>query len=193
MGVDAASRVLRYLKNCPRLGLRFPAKPVSESVQKKLKVSAYADADFDCHHDGKSQTGLVIMVNNAIVDFASEKQGAVALSTADAEIIALSEACRRAVGLINVLVSSGFAVEIPAIVHEDNNSALANGKVISMGKSVRHLSRRDLYVKEAVKAGQVQIVKIPSKDQLADILTKGLDSDRMLELRNAMLYPPKVN
>ena len=189
-GEDAACRVLRYLKANPSLGLRFPAKPSSELVTAKLRVSGYADADFDCHNDGKSHSGIIVMLNNAIIEFVSEKQGAVALSTADAEIIALSEACRRVVGLINVLTASGLVVELPAVIHEDNNSALVNGQVISLGKSVRHLHRRDLYVKEAVESGQVKIVKIPSKDQLADILTKALDGDRISYLRQAMLYPP---
>jgi hypothetical protein len=87
----AAKRMLRYRKGTGSCQLKFPAGEV--------EVSTIADADYATSVDRKSISGNVLMIgNNAVVGWTSQKQKAVALSTAEAEYIACRKLCGRLFG-----------------------------------------------------------------------------------------------
>jgi hypothetical protein len=115
----AAKRVLRYLKGTGSFQLRFPAEG-------EVELSTYADADYATSADQKSISGNVFMIgNNAVVGWTSQKQKAVALSTAEAEHIAQWEAVRETVWLRNVLSDLGFPQKEATSLHQDNTTAIA--------------------------------------------------------------------
>ena len=81
----AAKRVLRYLQNTLHLKLEYCACS-------NPKLVGYSDADWASSHDRKSTTGYLIFVGNNLVSWSSKKQGTVALSSTEAEIVAATEA-----------------------------------------------------------------------------------------------------
>jgi hypothetical protein len=88
----AAKRVLRYLKNTENLGLMF-----KKSGQ---ELVGYADADWGASiDDRRSYTGYVFNFANAAVSWESRKQRTVAMSSTEAEYMALSESTKEAIHL----------------------------------------------------------------------------------------------
>lgn len=91
-----AKRVLRYLKGTKSYVLKF-----SENNQ---KLERFADADWGSNgRDRKSYTGFLFKLSGAAVAWESKKQKTVALSTTEAEYMALSEASKEAIYFKNSL------------------------------------------------------------------------------------------
>ena len=81
---DAGIRVLRYLKTTSNFGLKC------KSEKSTLKISAYSDSDWANNSDDRRSTsGIMVFVNMMPVVFKSRLQKNVALSTAEAEYMAL--------------------------------------------------------------------------------------------------------
>jgi hypothetical protein len=85
-----------------------------------LELYGYCDASWGCQDDGKSVTGYFFKVKSGIVSWSSKKQTATALSTAEAEYIALSHAVRESIWLKNMFWDLGFVQLSPTIIYEDN-------------------------------------------------------------------------
>jgi len=83
--LHAAKRVLRYLKGTTTLGIMYGKPP--------MRLNAFSDADWAGDvNTRKSTTGYVVMLNNGAIAWRSKRQVTVALSTTEAEYMALSEA-----------------------------------------------------------------------------------------------------
>ncbi len=105
-----------------------------------LKIVANPDADFagmygyECHDDPscvKSWTGYVINVANCPVMWQSESQMEMALSTMEAEIVAISHCARELIPIMQMVEFLGPAVGLPVnctlmhvCIHQDNMGAL---------------------------------------------------------------------
>ena len=102
----------------------------------------------------------------------SAAQGAVALSTAEAEFYAIVEGVTRAKGLVNLANDFGFE-EMSAVVKLGTDSSAAKSFVSrrSLGR-MRHLDIRDLWLQKEVAEGNVEVFKTPGLDNPADLMTK---------------------
>ena len=88
----AAKRMLRYLKGTMQLGLVF--RKCDQSLE------GYADADLGSNSDDrKSYTGFAFKYANASITWESRKQNVVALSSTEAEYMALSDSAKKAIYL----------------------------------------------------------------------------------------------
>uniref|UniRef100_A0A8R7V940 Integrase catalytic domain-containing protein n=1 Tax=Triticum urartu TaxID=4572 RepID=A0A8R7V940_TRIUA len=77
--LDAANRILRYLKSCPGKGILF-------TNHGHLRIEGYTDADWaGCLDDRRSTSGYCMFVGGNLVSWRSKKQSVVACSTAEAE------------------------------------------------------------------------------------------------------------
>ena len=84
----AAKRVLRYLKGTSTLGITYRPPP--------MRLMGYSDADWAGDMDTRrSTTGYVVMLNNGAVAWKSQRQATVALSTMEAEYMALTKATKE--------------------------------------------------------------------------------------------------
>ena len=120
----------------------------------------------------------------ACVGYASRKQHCIAMSSTEAEIIAASQAALEIVYMRTLLREMGVEVEGPTVLYVDNSGAVELSKHRkSCGRS-RHVQRRYLKVRELVAAGEVEVRWIDTKENLADLLSKGtLDPVKFDELK----------
>ena len=89
----AVKRILRYLNGTIKLGLLY-----RESTS--AKIAGYTDADWAGDvGDRKSTSGYMFLLGGAAISWKSNKQTCVALSTAEAEYVALSTAAQEAIWL----------------------------------------------------------------------------------------------
>jgi hypothetical protein len=125
----------------------------------------------------------------------SKLQSEIALSTTEAEYIALSMALREAIALIG-LAQEAKERGLPSVltqpyvhccVFEDNNGALEMAKVHKLRPRTKHLNVKYHHFREHVNKGTISLHPIASSQQEADIFTKPLGSELFTKFRNNIL------
>jgi hypothetical protein len=184
--------LVRYLKKTRDLGIRFKPDP-------KKGFECYCDADFSgnwnkrfAHKDpstSKSRSGWIVFYAGCPVCWTSKLQSQVALSTTEAEYIAMSQALRDVIPVMNLIQEmkeKGFQVictqpSIYCKVFEDNSGALELAWLPKRRPRTKHINVCYHHLREHVRKGLIKIFPISTKDQIADALTKALaqnDSQR---------------
>jgi hypothetical protein len=140
-----------------------------------FRLEAYIDASFALHTDGKSHTGVVILLGGVGVFFASRKQKCVSKSPTEAELVALSDNVGF-VELFHEFVSFVLNCKIGTpTVYQDNTSVIS---LVTIGGGVmrtKHLRTRMYLVMEALKENRVRVKYVHTSEMFADGLTKVLD------------------
>ena len=174
----AVKRILRYIKGTLDYGIQYR--------KGNEQLLGYSDAswanDLD---DRKSVSGYIFMLSGGPISWRSKKQTTVALSTAEAEYVALAAAAQEAVWLRSVM--KGLNKEIPpTVIHEDNQSAIAIAKNPQFHSRTKHVDIKYHFVRELVEDGIIQLSYCESGNMMADILTKGLAAPQHNKLRTGL-------
>lgn len=98
----------------------------------------------------------------------------VALSTTEAEYIALSKAVQQAKWVHSFLSEIGHEIPLPFHIYCDNQGAIAISENPKFHSRVKHIDIRFHFLRDAVEKGDVSIQYVPSEDNPADVLTKPL-------------------
>ena len=164
----AAKRVCRYLNGTPNESLHYPCSNV-------IELRGYVDADYAGDSVGrKSTTGYIFMVNRSPVVWRSGLQDTVAMSSAEAEYIAMCEASLEAVFLRKLLRDFGEKVNEPTVICADNQSAIKMAKNPMFHRRTKHIDVKYNKVRELVENQSVKFEWVESNENLADMLTKPL-------------------
>ncbi|CAA7029323.1 unnamed protein product [Microthlaspi erraticum] len=168
---SAVQWILRYLKGAASKCLTF-------TKDSELKVTGYCDSDYATDPDKRrSITGYVFTVGGNTVSWRSCLQKFVALSTTEAEYVALSEASREAVWLKGICEELGFKQGVVNI-HCDSQSAIYLAKNHMFHERTKHIQVKYNYIREVIDEGDVQVQKIHTSVNPADMLTKSLPGDK---------------
>ena len=73
---------------------------------------------------------------------------------------------------------------------EDNAGTITNSKAKRIGKSLRHMLSKHLYVIDMAQSGNLVVEKIPTQEQMADLLTKPLPGPLFSYLRDGLMSAP---
>jgi hypothetical protein len=181
--VLAAKRVLRYLSGTPHAGLIFQNQGYKTS-QEEVTITAYSDADWAGDlDDRKSTTGYIILMNGNVINWNSKKQATVALSTAEAEYMAISAAVQEIKWLVQLLTEMQIKVKLPVTLYCDNQAAISISENDVHHHRTKHIDIRHHYVRDEIRNKFIQIKWIQSNQQLADIMTKSLNKIQFQKLR----------
>eukprot|EP00873_Tetraselmis_striata_P044116 jgi/Tetstr1/464380/TSEL_009173.t1 len=163
---QAAKRVLRYLKRTKTLGLTFSGGKADGLLH------GYCDADWAGDVvSRRSTTGFVFMLCGAAVSWKSQLQATVALSTAEAEYMALCAAVCEALFLRELLRELCCAQSEATVIFEDNQSCIAlTRNPMTHGRS-KHIAIKYHFTLEKVLSGEVAIEYCPTAQMVADALT----------------------
>ena len=183
---EALKRIGRYLKGTCTRGLIF------NPLTGELQIDAYPDADFAGTYGYedmtdpscvKSRTGYVITVAGCPVLWQSKLQTETALSTMEAEVVALCHCTRELIPIMNMVKSLAPVVGLPfngttmnVSIHEDNAGALILADTLPPQYTPRskHYHIKTIWVQEQIKKLEIKLVKIATSEQLDDIFTKPL-------------------
>ncbi|GAB6025573.1 hypothetical protein CHUAL_014034 [Chamberlinius hualienensis] len=169
----AAKRVLRYLKGTPTLGLCYQ--------DGNLKIQGFVDADWaGCQVDRKSYTGFVFSLDNSVISWEAKKQQTVALSSTEAEFVALSEATKEALYLKCLLNELLDIDPGPVDLYNDNQSAGQLAKNHVFHSRTKHIDIRHHFIRDAIANGDVKVFYQPTEQMPADVLTKALNGPKHL-------------
>lgn len=167
--LNAALRVLRYLKGSPGNGIQINANG-------NLKLKAYADSDWArCPVTRKSVSGYCVFLGDSLVTWKSKKQSTLSRSSSEAEYRCMASATCEIIWLANVLGDMGVKNLLPVVLHCDNSSALQIAGNPVFHEKTKHFEIDVHLVREKVSAGVIRTEKIHTSQQIADILTKALD------------------
>ena len=158
-------RVLRYLKGTMNYGLKFV---YSES----FALSGYSDSDWaGCVVSCKSTSGQIFRLGGCTISWRSKKQPIVALSSTEAEYVALCEASQETAWLRRLLFDVGLVQSEPTIIYEDNQGAMALARNPKDHPRTKHIDVRYHYIRECIERKRVSVVYLPTADMVADTLT----------------------
>ena len=113
------------------------------------------------------------MLGNHCIKTWSSTQGAIALSSAEAEFYAMIEAVIRAKGVLNVMREIGFVIADQVQLFTDSSAAKSFVSRRGLGK-MKHLEIRDLWLQREVGLGKVIVNKVAGPKNPADLMTKFL-------------------
>ena len=177
--------VLKYLAGSLNKGLKFGGSDAHCSVNTQLV--GFSDADYAGDIlTRRSTTGYIFFLNGGAVSWKSRLQPTVALSTAEAEYMALCSTTCEALFLRALLLEFGFKQPATAIL-EDNQSAINMSKSAMTQSRSKHIDVRFHFTREKLLSGEIFIKYCPTKDMIADILTKPLVTDRVRALTSLFL------
>lgn len=173
-------RVLRYLGGTSKLKLALARK----NMRGHADLFGYADANWaENRQDRKSNSGFVFMLNGGVVGWMCRKQGCVALSSTEAEFVALSEACQEAIWMRKVLVDLGCKNDTPTLIYEDNQSCLKLIMDEKLSNRTKHIDTKRHFVRDHVNNKDIICKYCPTEEMVADLFTKPLSEPRFAKLR----------
>lgn len=192
----AVTRICRYLLSSRDKGIAY--RP-----DNTLGLQCYVDADFaggwsqldaDNPDNLMSRTGYVIMYAGCPILWSSKLQTEIALSTTEAEYIALSQATREVLPLIELLKELDCVLKVnqskPSFyceVFEDNRSTIAVATSNKFTPRTKHIALKYHHFRQFVRNKTIVINPIDTKEQIADIFTKPLEIHSFKHLRMKLL------
>jgi len=191
---QAIKRICKYLLGTMDKGIIYRPDPTRG-------LECHVDADFaGGWTEGESsnpeavlsRTGFVISYAGCPVYWRSKLQSEIALSTTEAEYIALSMAMQEVLPFLNLISKIGQFLPINdepkffCTVWEDNRSCIKVAESPKFTPRTKHIALKYHHFRQFVSNGTVIIKPIDTLEQMADILTKPLDGVKFAYLRKKL-------
>ena len=174
--VVAVKRILRYLKGTKDLKLVYAGS--------LLRMDSFVDADYAADEESRrSVAGKVHLVNNGPVAWSSRLMQTVALSTTEAEYMAVTDAVKDVVWLRQLLNEIYCRQKDPTPVWCDNQSAIALVRSDQFRNRTKHIGVRFHYIRQQEKRRVIHVRFIRTDEQPADMMTKSLCSPSLESCR----------
>ncbi|GJT91550.1 retrovirus-related pol polyprotein from transposon TNT 1-94 [Tanacetum coccineum] len=158
--LHAVKRIFRYLKGTVNRGLWY----LKDS---SIALTAFADADHaGCQDTRRSTSGSMQFLGDRLVSWSSKRQKSAAISSTEAEYIAMSGCCAQILWMRSQLTDYGLGFN-----------------KIPMSK---HIDIRFHFIKEHVENEVIELYFVNTEYQLADIFTKALARERIKFLINKL-------
>lgn len=178
--LTALKRVYRYLRGTTNLGITY-SRNGNDNLQMYADfkdVVLYTDADWANNQDDrKSISGYVSMLSGGATTWSSKKQATVALSTMEAEYVALAHAARENIWLRSLFTELGIPPTSPIPILCDNRGAIDFSFNTGFHGRSKHIDMRHHFIRQKVESGEASVSHCASEDNLADIFTKPLSRD----------------
>jgi len=146
--VMALKRILWYLAGTKNLGITY--SKTADNPDKNI-FHRFANAAFANHDDHKSTSGYIFLAAGGAITWKSKKQMTIALSSTQAEYVALSEAARKACWLRSLFDELGYPQEHPTLIKGDNDSLISMAKNQQFHNRSKHIAIRWHWVRELIK------------------------------------------
>lgn len=169
--------MLQYLKGTVGAGMTLGGE---------CTVTGYSNADYGGDYDNcKSMGAYVFIIGTRAVSWATKKQNMTALSTTEAEYIALTQAMKEAVWLCLLINNlGGNLASVPIL--GDNQGSLALAHNLAFHNCTKHIDVQYHFMHEKILDGMISIELLSTKFMIVDALTKVLPQDQHMFLCSLM-------
>nr|GEW27188.1 retrovirus-related Pol polyprotein from transposon TNT 1-94 [Tanacetum cinerariifolium] len=120
-----------------------------------------------------STSGSAQFLGDKLVSWSSKKQKSIAISTSEAEYIAMSRCCAQILWMRSQLTDYGFDFNKIPLYYDNHNAITLCCNNVQYSRS-KHIDIRHHFIREQVKRGVVELYFVTMDYQLADIFTKAL-------------------
>ncbi|GJX50480.1 putative ribonuclease H-like domain-containing protein [Tanacetum coccineum] len=169
--LHAVKRIFRYLKHQPKLGLWYPK-------DSPFHLEAFSNSDYaGDNHDRRSTSGGCQYLGRRLVFWQCKKQTIVAISSTEAEYVAAASCCAQVLWMQNQLLDYGFNF-MNTEIHIDNESTICIVKNPVFHSKTKHIQIRHHFIRDCYEQRLINVVKVHTDDNVADLLTKGFDLAR---------------
>ena len=176
---NAVKRIFAYLQGTQTHGLRFGA------MGHQLK--GYTDADYAGNLETRQSTsGFIFTLYGGPVAWSSRRQSCVALSTTEAEYVAASDATKEGIWLRRLLLDLNPEWNVPLPLLCDNQSAIRLIRNPEFHQRTKHIDVRYHFIRGHHEAKEIDVLYVPTEEQLADPFTKPLPNPRFTTLRDSL-------
>nr|XP_020168948.1 uncharacterized mitochondrial protein AtMg00810-like [Aegilops tauschii subsp. strangulata] len=158
-------RILWYVRGSSTHGLHIRRSS-------SLDLVAYSDADWaGCPDTRRSTSGYAVFLGDSLISWSSKRQPTVSRSSAEAEYRVVANAA----GSVNFSASSTCLCPRPPWFHR---------------RRTKHIKLDIHFMREKVALGQLRVLHVPTTQQFADVMTKGLPSPAFQEFWSSLCIRP---
>ena len=207
--IEAAKRVIKYLKGTRERGITFTSHNTSTlntfvKFPTKSTITSMCDANWGPQDASKpkqndktvldlfktrSLSGFLLWLQGPL-HWTSKRQTITARSTAEAEIYATDECCKALLHLHQLVSGLELSNELmpkPNVIHNDNAACVAWSKNMTT-KGLRHIQIRENAVRESVQNGFIDVIHVAGDLNLSDLFTKeDKDDKHFLKIRDILV------
>ena len=163
---QAVKWIMRYLRGTTDSCLEFG--------RSKGHLVGYVDSDYAGDLDRRrSITGYVFTLGDTAISWKATLQSTVALSTTEAEYMAVVEAIKEAIWMRGLFGELSLDHKV-IVVHCDSQSAIHLTKDQMFHERTKHIDVKYHFVRDIISQGDISVKKIGTADNPADMLTKSL-------------------
>jgi hypothetical protein len=178
--IHETEHLLSYLARHASVGLTY--------TRERGSLHAFADASWATRY---STSGWVVLWQSAAISWGSRGQNCVALSTCEAEIIALSEATKDVVYHRKLVAGVDTPLAGPTRLSTDSKSARDVSYNPEHHNRMKHVARRHFYVRDMVEAFEIEVPFVPTDLNPADFFTKPIqNAAKFFNFRRQIMNEP---
>jgi hypothetical protein len=167
---------LKYIKGTLNYCLTFVKS-------NNLDIKGYCDSDWGSATDRRSISGYCFKMNDesSLISWKSKKQPTVALSSCEAEYMAITYAIQEANFLTQLLADMTGMNKKSVDIFVDNQGAIMLAKNPVHHQRSKHIDIKYHYIRSQVKSEIINLHYIPSNENVADIFTKPVSKNKFKE------------
>ncbi|KAM0038591.1 putative RNA-directed DNA polymerase [Helianthus debilis subsp. tardiflorus] len=186
---SAVKRILRYLHGTSNHGLLISSSSSSvlHAYTDAHNLTAFSDSDWaGCPDDRRSTGGYAIYLGSNLISWSARKQRTVSRSSTEAEYKALANTVAELTWLETLMTELRVPMRMAPILWCDNLGATYLSANPVFHARTKHVEVDFHFVREKVAQRKLSVQFISTHDQIADIFTKPLPSDRFLFLKSKL-------
>nr|GEV68830.1 ribonuclease H-like domain, reverse transcriptase, RNA-dependent DNA polymerase [Tanacetum cinerariifolium] len=171
--MKAIRQVLHYVNGTKDYGITYKHNGGN-------KIHGYSDSSYGVNtQEGKGTTGIIFYYGESPINWSTQKQATVALSSCESKFIVATQA----LWLKRLLSKLTHSEKDKVTIRVDNKSAIALMKnPVFHGRS-KHIDTKYHFIRECVEREDIQVEFVSGEYQKADILTKALQKIKFLTMR----------
>jgi hypothetical protein len=178
--MHALRRILRYIQGTREYGLQLYSSSTSSLI-------AYTDADWGgCPDTRRSTSGYCVFLGDNLLSWSSKRQPTLSRSSAEAEYRGVANVVSESCWLRNLLLELHVPIHKATLVYCDNVSAIYLSGNPVQHQRTKHIEMDIHFVREKVARGDIRVLHVPSRYQIADIFTKGLPLVLFQDFRDSL-------
>ncbi|KAF0723798.1 hypothetical protein Ae201684P_017223 [Aphanomyces euteiches] len=181
--MNGAKRVMTYLQRTKNFEMQYG------NEQDEITLHSFSDAIWAPKPDRRSVSGHIWLVGGAPVSWRSTRQRTVATSSCEAEYVAMAMAAKECVFLRGILKDIGCPQETTTC-YGDNQGAIALTQQKVTNDRSKHIDVAWHFIRDMVRDKIMAIIYVPTKDMLADVLTKNSTRDALERFLTAINMVP---
>ncbi|XP_033512445.2 uncharacterized mitochondrial protein AtMg00810-like [Nicotiana tomentosiformis] len=143
--MEAAQRIVKYIKNEPDLGVLLSNKPQD-------KITAFCDADWAaCSQTRKSITSFLVKIRDSIVSWKSKKQTTISRSSSESLYRSMASAVVELTWLLGMLKEISLKFELPITTYSDSKAAIQIPTNPVFHKRTKYIEIDNYFIREKIQ------------------------------------------